>query len=218
MPDSFARMRQIIGSTAEWTASDLVLGRGEIALEIVSPADVRLKVGDGTSRFSALPYSPSAMTVAWQDIQGKPVTFPPSAHDHPPSEVEGLVDVGGKLSLALMPPAVLDKMILRGVFNPTAPQEYPPTPAIGDTWSIGAGWVFTAGDLMGQTVRPGDWMALDGVGWRLNATSPLAGLATQGAMLWFNAGNWAEIPPGTVGQLLVSQGPDAAPQWQDPSP
>ena len=57
MATSYARMRQLIGSTAEWSANNIILGDGEIGVEQFSPTDVRLKVGDGVSRWSALPYA-----------------------------------------------------------------------------------------------------------------------------------------------------------------
>lgn len=62
MADTFARMRQIIGSTADWAANNIVLALGEIGIEVVTSTDVRLKVGDGTSTFTALPYASSSST------------------------------------------------------------------------------------------------------------------------------------------------------------
>jgi len=56
MTDTFARMRQLIGTTAEWTANDLVIGNGEIAAERTPTGEIKLKVGDGTTRFSSLSY------------------------------------------------------------------------------------------------------------------------------------------------------------------
>ena len=55
MTDTAARQRQLIGSTAAWAANNIVLGNGEIGVEVVSGSDVRIKIGDGTSTFSALP-------------------------------------------------------------------------------------------------------------------------------------------------------------------
>ena len=55
MTDTAARQRQLIGSTAAWAANNIVLGSGEIGVEVVSGSDVRIKIGDGTSTFSALP-------------------------------------------------------------------------------------------------------------------------------------------------------------------
>lgn len=62
MADTFARMRQLIGSTADWAANNIVLASGEFGIEVVTSSDVRLKVGDGTSTFSALPYASSSST------------------------------------------------------------------------------------------------------------------------------------------------------------
>jgi len=62
LADIYARQRQIIGSTAAWAANNIVLGLGEIGIETVSSSDVRMKVGDGTSAFSALPYASASST------------------------------------------------------------------------------------------------------------------------------------------------------------
>ncbi|MGA1373079.1 MAG: hypothetical protein ACO3Z6_15945 [Pseudomonadales bacterium] len=62
MADTFARMRQIVGSTADWAANNIVLGSGEIGIERVSATDIRIKVGDGTSTWSALSYASASST------------------------------------------------------------------------------------------------------------------------------------------------------------
>lgn len=55
-------MRQIIGSTADWAANNIVLGLGEIGVEQVSSSDYKMKVGDGTRTWSALPYASASST------------------------------------------------------------------------------------------------------------------------------------------------------------
>lgn len=55
-------MRQIVGSTADWAANNIVLGSGEIGIERVSGSDIRLKVGNGTDTWSALPYASASST------------------------------------------------------------------------------------------------------------------------------------------------------------
>src|SRR5262249_35279002 len=56
--ETLARMRQLIGATTDWAGNDLVLGNGEIGVEVLSTADKRMKVGDGTRSWSQLPYLP----------------------------------------------------------------------------------------------------------------------------------------------------------------
>ena len=56
MVDSFARMRQLVGTTAEWAANDIILKEGEIAVERIGVGDVRAKCGNGTLKWSELPY------------------------------------------------------------------------------------------------------------------------------------------------------------------
>lgn len=67
MADTFARMRQIAGSAAEWAANDIVLGDGEIGVERFGPGDTRIKIGNGSLKWSQLPYV--ANTVAAVDAQ-----------------------------------------------------------------------------------------------------------------------------------------------------
>lgn len=62
MADTYARMRQLVGNTAAWAANDIVLGSGEIGIERVSASDVRIKVGDGSLAWSALPYASASST------------------------------------------------------------------------------------------------------------------------------------------------------------
>jgi len=62
MVDTFARQRQLVGTTAEWAANDLVVGYGEFAIELVSPGRMRAKLGDGVSVFSALAYFDPSVT------------------------------------------------------------------------------------------------------------------------------------------------------------
>lgn len=57
MADTFARMRQLVGSTPAWAANNIVLGNGEIGVEQVSSSEHKIKVGDGTRTWSALPYA-----------------------------------------------------------------------------------------------------------------------------------------------------------------
>ena len=62
MATSYARMRQLVGSTAEWAANDIVLGNGEVGVEQVSSSDYRIKIGDGSRAWSALPYASASST------------------------------------------------------------------------------------------------------------------------------------------------------------
>lgn len=64
MADIYARQRQLIATTSGWASANIVLGYGEIGVEVASSSDVRIKIGDGTSTFSALPYaSASSSTI-----------------------------------------------------------------------------------------------------------------------------------------------------------
>jgi hypothetical protein len=57
MATEFARMRQLFGTTADWAANNIVLGSGEIGLELLTSGEVWGKVGDGATTYSNLDYS-----------------------------------------------------------------------------------------------------------------------------------------------------------------
>ena len=56
MSDILARVRTIIGTTADWAGDDLIIGDGEIAAERLTTGKVKIKIGDGLQKFSTLPY------------------------------------------------------------------------------------------------------------------------------------------------------------------
>ena len=58
MATEFARMRQLFATTADWAAADpIVLGAGEIGLELRTNGYVWGKVGDGVQTYSNLDYN-----------------------------------------------------------------------------------------------------------------------------------------------------------------
>ena len=96
MTDYFARMRQLIGTTAEWAANDLVIGLGEFAVEIAGPLHNRLKMGDGINRYSALPYYDPGIN-QFVKIAGDTMTGPlavPQLDVTGPATFTGAVDLG----------------------------------------------------------------------------------------------------------------------------
>jgi hypothetical protein len=61
MTDIAARMRQLVGTPGEWASHDVILGVGELALEVQTDGTVRFKLGDGVRPYSVLGYSPSEL-------------------------------------------------------------------------------------------------------------------------------------------------------------
>ncbi len=55
-------VKNVYGTTAEWAANDIVLNKGELGIEKTAKGEHKIKVGDGTSAWSALPYSGSTPT------------------------------------------------------------------------------------------------------------------------------------------------------------
>lgn len=55
-------VKNVYGTTAEWAANDIVLNKGELGIEKTAKGEHKIKVGDGTSAWSALPYSSSTPT------------------------------------------------------------------------------------------------------------------------------------------------------------
>lgn len=62
MAEEYKRMRQLVGSEADWATNDLVIGDGEIAFERDSGV-IRAKLGDGATPFASLPWFTEAL---WQ--------------------------------------------------------------------------------------------------------------------------------------------------------
>ena len=60
-------VKNVYGTSAEWAANDIVLNKGEIGIEKTVKGEHKIKVGDGTSAWSALPYSGSTPT----EMEGK---------------------------------------------------------------------------------------------------------------------------------------------------
>jgi hypothetical protein len=79
------------GTASQWATANPVLGAGEIGLETNTN---RTKYGDGSTAWSALPYSVAdasgTSSVDWSAVLNKPSTFTPSTHSHPTSDVTGL--------------------------------------------------------------------------------------------------------------------------------
>jgi hypothetical protein len=79
MADTFARVKHIYGTEADWAANDIVLLAGEIGFADVSGV-ILGKIGDGTSLFSELEYTlgtaaiPLAGTTPGYNVTG-PVTW-----------------------------------------------------------------------------------------------------------------------------------------------
>lgn len=102
MADTFARMRQLIGTTADWAANDLVIGLGEFALETIG-ATTRLKVGDGIKKFSELAYFDPGIfdyVLASGDTMTGPLIVPELSVTGPATVSNGVTVTGGNSSFA----------------------------------------------------------------------------------------------------------------------
>lgn len=112
MPNIYARMRSIIGTTADWAGAGagLVLGDGEIAIERVSSTEVKAKVGDGTRPFSTSPYlggggtgtvtSVNGIAPVAGNVQVSPAGSAVTAADAGKAPI---LDGSGKLDISAMP-------------------------------------------------------------------------------------------------------------------
>jgi hypothetical protein len=73
-------MRQIVGTAAQWLSFDLVLGKGELAVEQTGTT-TKIKIGDGTNKYSALPFVSggvdlSAISANFVNLAGSTMTGP----------------------------------------------------------------------------------------------------------------------------------------------
>ena len=77
MADEFKRVRSLIGSAADFASNDIVIGLGEMALEVDGTGKVFAKVGDGIQTFSQLGYAFTANDIPLAGTNvGDPVTGP----------------------------------------------------------------------------------------------------------------------------------------------
>ncbi len=76
-----ARLVHPCKTDAEWASSNPVAKKGEIMIS--SDKSGMFKVGDGTNKWSDLQYN----HVTWENVEGKPSTFSPSAHKHTKSDI-----------------------------------------------------------------------------------------------------------------------------------
>lgn len=77
------RIKSRTDTEANWKSKNPVLLKGEVG---ITSDNNRYKVGDGTTKWASLSYA----TLTWDQITGKPTTFPPSAHTHAISEINNL--------------------------------------------------------------------------------------------------------------------------------
>lgn len=71
-------IKQRIDTTANWTSKNPILLKGEIGFEITSTAEFKQKVGDGTSKWSELPYSYLTPNEMKTEIKSNQVVVPGS--------------------------------------------------------------------------------------------------------------------------------------------
>jgi len=86
-------------------------------------------------------------------------------------------------------------------------------------YSVGSVWITTGGVVyrcVDATDSNAVWLKMLSSSDSINALADVnTSGVTQGAILYFNGTNWVYLPPGTDGQLLVTQGAGANPTWQD---
>lgn len=166
MTDTPARMRQIVGLTSDWAAHDLVLGNGEIALELQGAGLVKARIGDGSTPFSGCPYLGGALDLAAADARyvNEADTFTtgggPAANKWPKLNAAGMLDP----TLVNLPAA----LHYIGTADPTVA---PPAAIAGDLYiSSKAGTVDAAwgAPAAGNTAKAGDWLVKNNAGqWQL---------------------------------------------------
>ena len=77
------------GTATQWSSTNPILAAGELGIETNTR---KFKFGNGTSPWNSLDYAVGSVategiTIAWEDVTGKPLTFPPSAHTHTKSDI-----------------------------------------------------------------------------------------------------------------------------------
>ena len=144
--DTFARMRQLIGTTADWAANNIVLGSGEIGVEVVSSTDIRLKVGNGTSTWSALSYasssSSSISTAVQTALDAKLTVADYVVRETPSGSVNG---TNTSFTLAFTPVSGSESVFLNGILQ---------EPGSGNDYTIAADTItFLFTPVSGDKIR-----------------------------------------------------------------
>jgi len=198
MPNTIlARQRQLTGTTLEWAANDLILGDGEIAVEHVSSTETKIKIGDGTRPFSALPYSSGggagagSVTKAYVDTQDALAVkladlVAASAGAASAGKVPQL-DGSGRIAVSMLP--VSGALIFKGALDVTAAA---PAATRADYWIAQADGTAHASftGIAGGAIKRGDSLLYDGTEWHalaqdvsLAAYLPLSGGTLTGPLL-----------------------------------
>jgi hypothetical protein len=167
MANTLARMRQIVGLSADWAANNLTLGDGEIALERLPDGTVKARIGDGVTPFETCPYLGGALDLAFADGRyvNEAETFTAggaaAANKWPRLNAGGMLDP----SLVNLPAALHYK-------GATDALGQPPAGAVaGDLYivlyagTVDASWGSPAA---GTACKPGDWLVKNNAGqWQL---------------------------------------------------
>lgn len=174
MADILARTRLLIGTTADWAAHDLVLGDGELVVERASPY-YKLKVGDGASAYSALPFVSADPIVPLEyltEAEGD-ARYLQLVDAESVIVSSGPADSGKLVRLAAdgkIDPSMVT--IITGGYRGTTDFTAPPPPGpnlAGDFWkntttgTVDAAWGLTPG----TTSVIGEEMIFDGSAWEL---------------------------------------------------
>jgi len=122
----YKRMRQIVGTSAEWLSNDIVLGKGEMAIEQTGTA-TKIKIGDGSNKYSALPFVSggldlSAINANFVNLAGSTMTGPLVLSGAPTADLHAATK---KYADSIMPHATGASQILVS------------GPATGFPWQVG---------------------------------------------------------------------------------
>jgi hypothetical protein len=221
MANTLARMRQIVGLSADWAANNLTLGDGEIALERLSDGTVKARIGDGANAFENCPYLGGALDLTLADGRyvNEADTFttggPAAANKWPKLNAGGMLDP----SLVNLPAALHYKGTADALGQP------PAGAVAGDLYivlyagTVDASWGAPAA---GMTCKPGDWLVKNNAGqWQLIpivTTGTVTEAPTDGGYYARQNSAWANVNNGFVakagdtmtGKLGISVAPYAS--------
>lgn len=179
--DLYARVRLVIGTTAEWQANNLVLGDGEPAIERQG-ADVVLRIGDGVTPFLTCPSisgsGGGSPTIDWATVadveagtDGSKVVSPVTVYAAGVDVSSGVSDAGRLLKLDSN--GQIDSSFIVGTisFKGSALDitgSAPASPKLGDIYVVSPGGVADASftGLAGQTIVTNTVIIWDGSVWR----------------------------------------------------
>lgn len=217
MATEFRRMMQLRGNSWDWDANDIVLLVGELAIENSDPATPRMKIGDGVTNFSMLPWfgetdltaradlSNLSLTVSDLQAQVDSMSTDTSAIPGLQSDVSSLfISVAGKQDTLPTPPAAGNMLFFDGAaWQGTV---------VADPVPAGTMYFWDATGVTFQAIPPGStgqalvWEATGFPAWRTNPAAGVPEAPLDARTYARQSSAWVAIPALLSARIVNTSG------------